>query len=123
MHINNNKKNKNIHKNNNDKKTRLNSRARAWVYFKWSLTLKNKYNYHSYLGILNSVSRIEIFFLEGLNVGTVPTFIMPNVRTILMFKMHNVGNVPTSKMHNIRTVPTFKMPNIGTPMLNDFLSV
>ena len=44
--------------------------------------------------------------LEGLNLGTVPTF-----------KMHNVGTLFTFKMHNVVTVSTFKMHNIGAPIL------
>ena len=41
--------------------------------------------------------------LEGLNLGTVPTF-----------KMHNVGTVPAFKMRNGGTVPTYKTHDIGT---------
>ena len=51
--------------------------------------------------------------MEGLNVGTVPTFKMHNVGTVPTFKMHNVVTVPKFKMYNVGTVPKNKMHNIG----------
>ena len=51
--------------------------------------------------------------MEGLNVGTVPTFKMHNVGTDPTFKMHNVVTVPKFKMYNVGTVPKNKMHNIG----------
>ena len=61
--------------------------------------------------------------MEGLNVGTVPTFKLHNVGTVPTFKMHNVGTVPTYKMHNVGTVSTFKMHNIGTQFFQYFFSL
>ena len=51
---------------------------------------------------------------EGLNLGTVPTFKVPNVGTVPTFKVHNVGTVPTFKVHNVGTVPTFYVGTVPT---------
>ena len=42
--------------------------------------------------VVMSVSNLKsVFFMEELNVGTVPTFEMNNIETVPMFKAHNVG--------------------------------
>ena len=58
-------------------------------------------------GLQNTVC-YHFYFLECLNVGTVPTY-----------KMHNIGTVPTFKMYNVGTVPMFEMHNVGTPKIYD----